>query len=305
MFQLRPRAAGPRTTRTSSSRRPARRPRACTRYLRGVVGPSLGRHAPTTRPRRTTPGRRRPTRLAQIQAWFAADSRTNVGTLVALDLRNRGVSGRLISVTLIGANGTTKKVSGDVFRSVFNAHRASGDPMMRSSPGRPAADPVALRRAAARDNGRPLRALETLVTIAAGPRFRTQAFIDGRFVDAASGETFATENPANGEVIAHVQAGGSEDIDRAVAAARRSFEDGRWSRQSPADRKKVLLRFAALIEANTGGARDARFARGRQADHRHPRGRPAGDGQDVHLVRGGGRQALRCRRADRARRRWG
>jgi SpoIID/LytB domain protein len=71
--------------------------------------------------------------LAQVQAWFAADSRSNVGTLVALDLRNRGVSGRLISVTLIGANGTTKKVSGDVFRSIFNAHRPSGDPMMRSS----------------------------------------------------------------------------------------------------------------------------------------------------------------------------
>ena len=71
--------------------------------------------------------------LAQIQAWFAADSRSNVGTLVALDLRNRGVSGRLISVTLIGADGTTKKVSGDVFRSIFNAHRPSGDAMMRST----------------------------------------------------------------------------------------------------------------------------------------------------------------------------
>jgi SpoIID/LytB domain protein len=71
--------------------------------------------------------------LAQIQSWFAADSRTNVGTLVALDLRDRGVSGRLISVTLIGANGTTKKVSGDVFRAVFNAQRTSGDPMMRST----------------------------------------------------------------------------------------------------------------------------------------------------------------------------
>jgi stage II sporulation protein D len=71
--------------------------------------------------------------LAQIQGWFAADSRTNVGTLVALDLRERGVSGRLISVTLIGADGTTKKVSGDVFKSVFNAHRPSADPMMRST----------------------------------------------------------------------------------------------------------------------------------------------------------------------------
>ncbi|MBI2780533.1 MAG: SpoIID/LytB domain-containing protein [Chloroflexi bacterium] len=71
--------------------------------------------------------------LAQIRAWFAADSRSNVGTLVALDLRNRGVSGRLISVTLIGADGTTKQVSGDVFRSIFNAHRPSTDPMMRST----------------------------------------------------------------------------------------------------------------------------------------------------------------------------
>jgi SpoIID/LytB domain protein len=71
--------------------------------------------------------------LAQIRSWFAADSRSNVGTLVAIDLRNRGVSGRLISVTLIGANGTTKKVSGDVFRSIFNAHRPSGDAMLRSS----------------------------------------------------------------------------------------------------------------------------------------------------------------------------
>jgi stage II sporulation protein D len=70
---------------------------------------------------------------AQIQAWFAADSRTNVGTLVALDLRDRGVSGRLISVTLIGADGSTQKVAGDVFRAVFNAHRPSGDRMMRST----------------------------------------------------------------------------------------------------------------------------------------------------------------------------
>jgi SpoIID/LytB domain protein len=71
--------------------------------------------------------------LAQLQAWFAADSRSNVGTLVALDLRNRGVSGRLISVTLIGANGTTKQVSGAVFESIFNAHRPSGDPSLRST----------------------------------------------------------------------------------------------------------------------------------------------------------------------------
>ncbi|MFL5650845.1 MAG: SpoIID/LytB domain-containing protein [Chloroflexota bacterium] len=69
---------------------------------------------------------------AQLSAWFAADSRTNVGTLTALDLRDRGVSGRLISVRLIGSAGT-KKVSSAVFRSVFNAARPAGDPMLRST----------------------------------------------------------------------------------------------------------------------------------------------------------------------------
>ena len=70
--------------------------------------------------------------VAQLSAWFAADPRTNVGTLTALDLRDRGVSGRLISVTLIGSGGT-RTVSGAVFRSVFNAGRPSGDPMLRST----------------------------------------------------------------------------------------------------------------------------------------------------------------------------
>jgi gamma-glutamyl-gamma-aminobutyraldehyde dehydrogenase len=88
------------------------------------------------------------------------------------------------------------------------------------------------------------------VAVAAGPRFRTQAFIDGEFRDAASGKTFATENPATGEVLAQVTAGDGPDIDAAVRAARRSFEDGRWSRRPPAERRKVLLRFADLVEAH-------------------------------------------------------
>ena len=69
---------------------------------------------------------------AQLSAWFAADPRTDVGTLMALDLRNRGVSGRLIGVTLIGSTGM-KKVSSGVFRAVFNAGRPVGDPMLRST----------------------------------------------------------------------------------------------------------------------------------------------------------------------------
>ena len=70
--------------------------------------------------------------VGQLSAWFTADPRTDVGTLTALDLGDRGVSGRLISVTLIGTSGT-RQVSGAVFRSVFNAGRPSGDPMMRST----------------------------------------------------------------------------------------------------------------------------------------------------------------------------
>lgn len=71
--------------------------------------------------------------LAAIRAIFAGDSRTNVGTLVGLDLRRRGVSGRLISVTLYGATGTTKTVSGAVFISVFNAETPTADPPMRNT----------------------------------------------------------------------------------------------------------------------------------------------------------------------------
>ena len=70
--------------------------------------------------------------VAQLSGYFAADSRTNVGTILALDLRNRGVSGRLISVTLIGSAGT-KTVSGDIFVAVFNAHRPSADAPLRST----------------------------------------------------------------------------------------------------------------------------------------------------------------------------
>jgi SpoIID/LytB domain protein len=69
---------------------------------------------------------------ARLSAWFAADPRTDVGDLTALDLTARGVSGRLIKVTLIGSEGT-KTVSGAVFRSVLNAARPAGDPMLRST----------------------------------------------------------------------------------------------------------------------------------------------------------------------------
>ena len=70
--------------------------------------------------------------IAALSAIFAADSRTNVGTLMSLDLSSRGVSGRLIKVVLRGSGGV-RTVSGDVFRSVFNAHNAAGRPDIRST----------------------------------------------------------------------------------------------------------------------------------------------------------------------------
>jgi 4-(gamma-glutamylamino)butanal dehydrogenase len=88
------------------------------------------------------------------------------------------------------------------------------------------------------------------VVIAATPTFRTDAFIDGTFQPALSGERFETENPATGEKLTEIAAGDAADIDLAVASARRAFEDGRWSRRSPAERKDVLLKMADLIEAN-------------------------------------------------------
>ncbi len=78
----------------------------------------------------------------------------------------------------------------------------------------------------------------------------TQAWIDGRFTDAASGRTFETISPRDGGVLANVAECDGTDVDWAVRAARTAFEDGRWSKTPPADRKKVLLRLAELIREN-------------------------------------------------------
>lgn len=78
----------------------------------------------------------------------------------------------------------------------------------------------------------------------------SKAIIDGRSVDAGSGRTFATTNPATGKKLADLPACGPEDVDAAVASARQSFADGRWSKQHPAARKQALLRLAQLIENN-------------------------------------------------------
>ena len=77
---------------------------------------------------------------------------------------------------------------------------------------------------------------------------RHQLFIDGEFVDAISGETLATLNPHDNSVIAQVAMAGHADVDLAVKAAHKAFPA--WSRMQAADRGRILLKLADLIEAN-------------------------------------------------------
>jgi acyl-CoA reductase-like NAD-dependent aldehyde dehydrogenase len=72
--------------------------------------------------------------------------------------------------------------------------------------------------------------------------------IGGRWVESASGKTFDTVNPADGSVLARVAEGDAEDVDRAVKAARTAFDSGPWTRTTPADRQRILLTIADLIE---------------------------------------------------------
>jgi phenylacetaldehyde dehydrogenase len=72
--------------------------------------------------------------------------------------------------------------------------------------------------------------------------------IGGKWVQAASGKTFETRNPATGEVLANVAEGAGEDIDRAVKAARRAFEQGPWPEMLPAERSRLLWKVSDLID---------------------------------------------------------
>jgi phenylacetaldehyde dehydrogenase len=74
--------------------------------------------------------------------------------------------------------------------------------------------------------------------------------VGGRWVEAASGKTFPSFNPATGEVLAQVGEGDREDVDRAVRAARRAFESGPWRKMTPSERGKLVWKLADLIEAH-------------------------------------------------------
>ena len=72
--------------------------------------------------------------------------------------------------------------------------------------------------------------------------------IGGEWREAASGETFATEDPSTGEKLADVASAGEADVDAAVAAARQAFE-GSWPKVKPDERARLINRLADLIEA--------------------------------------------------------
>ncbi|MCL5973875.1 aldehyde dehydrogenase [Ferrimicrobium sp.] len=78
-------------------------------------------------------------------------------------------------------------------------------------------------------------------------QLRNRLWIDGGFIDSSNGKTFSDYSPIDGRLLTEVAAGGRQDIDLAVKAARRSFEAGVWSRIPAQQRKAVLLRWADLI----------------------------------------------------------
>jgi phenylacetaldehyde dehydrogenase len=84
----------------------------------------------------------------------------------------------------------------------------------------------------------------TVEAFTAAPR---KLFINGQWTDAASGRTFETPNPATGETLANVAEGDAEDINRAVRAARKAFDDGPWGRMTPSERGRIIWRIGDLI----------------------------------------------------------
>src|SRR5207248_2755384 len=83
----------------------------------------------------------------------------------------------------------------------------------------------------------------------AAPKVRDQKmFIDGKWVEAASGKSFPTLNPATGETICHVAEGDAADVDLAAKAARRAFETGPWPKMTAAERGRLLNKLADQVE---------------------------------------------------------
>ena len=195
--------------------------------------------------------------MAQLSAWFAADARTNVGTLTALDLRDRGVSGRLISVTLIGSAGT-KKVSGDVFRSVFNAQPPGGRPDAAQHALRDRTDPLTPRYRGAHDRATTALRLGRRRRPEPGPA-------DGRLPRRRVGHARSTTTSS-------CSSGSPSSRSRRACRGRRSCASatpsgppspasirGSWPRSTSDDRARLMadagiVRNGAKIDATIGNA---------------------------------------------------
>lgn len=87
-------------------------------------------------------------------------------------------------------------------------------------------------------------------TIASTLDLPAGAFIDGSFRPAVSGRTFTSTNPATGAALVDIAACDTRDVDVAVSKARAAFDDGRWSKRHPAERKDVLIRLCKLMTRN-------------------------------------------------------
>ena len=74
--------------------------------------------------------------------------------------------------------------------------------------------------------------------------------VGGVWVDASSGQTYATEDPSTGVEICEVPSGGVNDVEQAVKAARDAAEDGPWARMTPSQREQLLFKFTALVEVH-------------------------------------------------------
>ena len=96
--------------------------------------------------------------------------------------------------------------------------------------------------------------------------------IDGELVEAASGQRFDNVNPATEEVLGQVADAAVDDMQRAITAARRAFDETDWS-TNHAFRKRCLEQLQAAIEGEQGGAARRARRRGRHADHPHLRRR--------------------------------
>jgi len=79
---------------------------------------------------------------------------------------------------------------------------------------------------------------------------KPQLYINGEWVDSSGGETIDVEDPSNGKIISSVVEATDKDIDRAVAAARTAFDDGRWRNMPPIARERIMHKIAELILAN-------------------------------------------------------